>query len=475
MAQEFPEADMTKLLFVNFAARGLKNQLNAQKNEVQRLWPWTQSADITGLTGFQYKTDNLSAEYRNLSEISKVNYIPSIIGFFVDSIRVVGFTRKGEAIPQLWDAWNKHDMAQKSSSQMKAALEYGEGLLYTSIGVDGEPTKSVAVNPAKFSAFRTNFNDTLPSHVIEDLGNNLYKVYDNKYIYSLSIPDEEDRNVEFLNIQENGLNRMPFCSVVPNWDIVKETRQSEVDRAINTQKLIFKSIWDTLATSHSQGFKVRYITGVELPDEEFDENGNPVTQNAKNYLQQLRQDSLLVTPNKDAQIGTLPETPIDGLLKGVESAITHMATTMFVPLYVFNQGLSNIGLETANIANQSTVGKLNGLITRITAPIRYQASLLLAAEGLEVPQEEIEVQFAPVNTLLLSQFVDALGKTVALLGFPGEVLWSSLVKQGAITPQQLEQAYIVRDKKEAAQAQFDSQLFGTTPEPSSLPEPSVEV
>lgn len=472
--EELPQEDYFRYSLMLQFAQPLREQLDKQKTNVETLYPWTTSTDLQKMTGFIYKSEGLSPELRALSELTKVNYIPVIVNYLTNALQVSGITKDGRSYTDAWKIWNTQEMSQKEKWLYKNTLNYAEGIAIVKRSWDGKGQVEIA-SPQKILASRFNFNDRYVSYAIEtvNLDKRLYKIYDDKYIYTLRFSKQAKTEPTVELVEEHGFSRCPVVSILNDFDIVREKAVGEVEPYINAQKLIFKTLWDAQATSHSQGFKVRYITGIELPDEDFDEEtGAPLTNNAAKYLAEVRMDSLLVSPNKDAKIGTLPETPIEGLLKNVEASVQHLAAISTTPFYILQQTLSNISTDTAITATQNTRNKIADRQQRFGAGIRNIISLLMELDGEFTEPEELQVIWKATDSTQLAAYADAWGKMKTSLEIPAKAFWNKLTDVG-FTPEDIELAWELDAERAAQERRFSDAVIGSVGDASDagLPEP----
>lgn len=476
--EEFPQEDLPRLVYLYDNAKDLQSQLETQKNEVNRLHPWTQSNSIDELSSFSWRSDDINPELRELANLTKVNYIPVITNYLTNALQVSGITREGRSYSDAWGRWVANEMPQKEKWLYKNCFNYAESVAIVKIGWDGH-AQVKASNPLKVTVFKFDINDAFPSFAIEETNakKGKYSIYDDRYIYHVTIKNGgKNAGIVIDGIESHGFTRCPVVSYLNEYDLVKETATGEVSPYINAQKLIFKTLWDAEATSHSQGFKVRYITGIELPDEEFDEDGNPITNRAKKYLAEVRMDSLIISPNKDARIGTLPETPIDGLLNNVEAAVQHLAAISTTPFYILQQTLSNISTDTAITATQNTRNKIADRQQRFGSAHRNLISLLMEAEGKYISPEEIQIVWKATDATQLAAYADAFGKIASQLKVPAKAFWNKLTDIG-FTPEEIEYAHELAAQEEQANRAFNDAVIGSVSDQANagLPEPTDEV
>lgn len=469
---EFPEEDLARLNLALGLSKNLSEQLEANKNRVGDLYPWTQSSDLSELTGFIHASDDLSPELRNLASLTKINYLPVVVNYLTNAMSVAGISRDGTAYTPAWEQWQATNMPNKEKWIYNNAFSFAESIIVIGFGTDGRPAVRVT-NPSKIAGFKFNWNDDVPSYVMEQVNakDAIYDIYDDKYIYRVKI-QPSSTVPELQSITIHGFNVIPVVSYLNDFDWVREVSVGEIGPYINAQKLIFKSLWDAQATSHSQGFKVRYITGVEFPEEEVDDDGNPTTERAKKYLQQIRMDSLIVAPNKDARIGVLPETSIDGLLKNVEANVQHLATTSNTPFFVLQQQVANISTDTANVMTQNTRNKIRDRRLRFGAAHRRLISLYMFVLGEDVKPEEISITWAATDPVQMGAFMDALGKGVAMLKIPYRATWNKLQDIG-FTPEDIAYAIELDDEAQRQNNALMGSVLGAQADMDNagLPEP----
>jgi hypothetical protein len=226
---------------------------------------------------------------------------------------------------------------------------------------------------------------------------------------------------------------------------------SDIAQVIPTQDAVNKLIADMMISAEFNAFQQRYLTGVELAEDE-------TTQKMVNDLMSGA-SRLWNATNPDAKFGAFPETDLKGFVAGIELLIQHIAArTRTPPHYLLGQS-----------GNFPSGDSLKATETGLVAKVRkkhlffgeaWEEAIRLAFQlrgdttrGLATDAETI---WKDPESRSFGELVDGLVK-LATIGVPEEFLWS----KAGYSPQEIARMQEIQAEKLAAQAAAAAALAST--------------
>jgi len=179
-----------------------------------------------------------------------------------------------------------------------------------------------------------------------------------------------------------------------------------------------------LVAQHFGAFKQRWIIGWLAETEE----------------QRLKASaSLLFTVDEtpsDVQIGEWTETKLDGYIESREATLRHMATISQTPAHELIGQLVNLSAEALRAAEASKRQAITENQTVMGESHEQALGLAGRYMGADV-DPSAEVRWRDTEARALGQLVDALGKSVALLGIPPQALWDRVADAMGVSNQEV--------------------------------------
>lgn len=365
-------------------------------------------------------------EHRDLAELAKTPWLGLVVtnvsqSMYVDGYRSPVDESDTEASP--WAIWHANDLDGRQVAIHRAMLAYGSAYGLALPGVDqmtGEPMPRLrGVSPRRMLAFYNDpAEDDYPHVAIRaevSRGSNVYRIYDEDAVHYLG---EEVDGLRYIDYRTHDIGVCPVVRFCNQLDLDGRT-PGEVEPFIPVAKRVNKTTYDRLLTQHFNSWKVRTVTGMEEIEDEDAEAARMLV---------LRQGDLLMSDNPDTKFGTLPESPLDGLIKSEEQAIKTLAAVSQTPVHAMVGDLINLSAEALAAARstldakvserQKPTGKTWDRFLRLGAHI--------AGDEAAAIDVSAHVTWADTSIRSLAEAADALGKMATMLGVPPRALWGRI-------------------------------------------------
>lgn len=402
---------------------------------------------------------------------------------------VEGYSRMGSedddvvADPEEWDVWRSSNFRALQTTTFKTSLKYGAAYVAldgVSDETDDELRLRLLSTRRTVAYFDDPVNDMIPKYAltIRDFGNRanagIAVLYDDEKVTYYDFQNGEFKNPKVFphTLGECPVVRFP-C------ELDDEGRATGIiSPLMAAQDRINQTAFDLLVTQAFGSFKVRWAAGL-TGDPYMDADGNPVLDEngfIKYKPMEVSQSRLWATPDANVRFGTMDETPLDGFIEALESAVKSFAVQSYVPPHSLLGSLANLSGETIEAAMGQTNRFTHMLRVFWSESIRQLMRLVRNAEGIDPGEDwDDEVRWRDTSEQTAAQVVDALGKASQMLGVPGEALWSripnvtdaELRKMRALKNDQENQDYDVSEDLEDAaerEVQQDTLPFFSTSE-----------
>lgn len=368
-------------------------------------------------------------EYRELVARAQTPYLGLVVTACAQSLYVEGYRRSSDpddAVP--WGYWQANGMDARQIPIHRGALAYG--LCYETVlpGVDDQG-KAIpvmrGVSPRKMMAFYEDpAEDLWPEYAMRadcvsaaDKGLWKVRVYDDTYVYTLSC-ESGGGNLEYVTEEAHDVGVCPVVRFANMLDL-EGRAEGEVVPLIPLQGRIDQGIFDRLVIQRFAAWTVRYITGMEKPDNKSEEQAS---------AQALKISDLLITEDPQSKVGSLPPSPLDGHIAAHDSDLKDLAAVSQTAPHYLLGSLVNLSAEALaaaetgatrkKIERQHTFGESHEQALRLGASIMGDTE----AAG----DHEAQVRWRNTSSRSLAQAADALGKMVQMLGWPAEMAWEQL-------------------------------------------------
>jgi len=367
-------------------------------------------------------------ELKALVELAKTPWLSLVVTNVAQAMRVDGYrTPESRDDSRSWRLWQANGLGRRQGAVHRAMLAYGCSYATAAPGVDdltGNPMAVLrGVSPRKMLAFYTDpAEDDWPVYALRSTGPGQWWLTDAEATYVLRPgPDLSPGVLGRLTVTDTRPHTAGVCPVVrfTNMLDLDGRTDGEIEPVIPLAKRINKTTYDRLMIQHFNSWKVRTVAGMAEPD------GDEAATRAK---LKLRHDDLLVAEDPDTKFGTLPETPLDGMIRAYETDIKTLAASTQTPVHALTGDMINLSAEALAAARAELDAKVAE--RRLSAGESWAQLLRLGAhiDGDREAAADVmaEVTWADTSVRSLATAADALGKMATMLGVPPAALWSRI-------------------------------------------------
>lgn len=411
---------------IEAAASTLRTQLlpafRTQKAKADRVDRWHRwDHDLP------YTPSNPDREFRQLSERAPTAWGTLVVtavaqGLFVEGYRATDAAGDSTA----WKHWQRNQMDSRQAGLHRAALTYGMAFALVTPGEDeftGEPVPRIrGMSPRRMIAlYEDNTSDVWPQVALRIEpgkspvdGRNGWEchVIDDQHITTFwTGASASDKAFEFLRQVEHGLG---VCPVVKYSNISDLDGRAigEIEPIVSILARIDQTTMDRIMVQRFSSWKVRTISGMELPDKNTDAE-----------KLRLSMEDILVAKDADTKFGTLDETPLDGFIKAKDSDIRDLAAVSQTPPHHLLGQMANLSAEALVAAESALSAKKDE--RQHSFGESHEQTLRLAAhvagETAAAADFESQVVWKDTQSRSLAQAADAIQKLKAA-GVPLEIL-----------------------------------------------------
>lgn len=327
--------------------------------------------------------------------------------------RVYSATRGPDSVDPFWEPWRRNDLKTRQIAIHRAALAYG--LAYTTVLPGDSGAVVTGVSPRQMLAvYADPAEDEFPMYAIRQIPqvtSTLWRVLDEEQVYYLG--QDQGGRLEFIEARTHDMGVCPAVRYANQLDL-EGRAPGEVEPLIPVAGRLNKTDYDRLLAQHYNSWKVRTATGL-------DESAN--TPDTK---MRLRQQDVL-TGGEGVEFDTLDETPLDGFVKAHDSDLEALAGVSQTPVTAYGKVI-NVSAEGLVELRASLRAKVHERQTAFGGSHVRTLRLSAIAERRadDAADFTIEPRWADVEATTLAQAVDALGKTVTMLGVPAELVWDRI-------------------------------------------------
>jgi hypothetical protein len=212
----------------------------------------------------------------------------------------------------------------------------------------------------------------------------------------------------------NPLGVVPVVALVNRASLVSPYGQSEFMNVIPQQDAVNKLLADMLVASEFIAFPQRYVTGMEIPEDENGQTRAPF---------QIAIDKLLIAEDPAAKFGTLSAGDLQNYVTGIETLVQHIASQTRTPPHYFYLG--------GNFPSGDAIKSAEtGLVAKARRKMRFYGEaweevMRLCFKVLDDPRGDItdgETIWGDPEYRSESELADALIKRSSI-GVPRQQLW----------------------------------------------------
>lgn len=377
---------------------------------------------------------NSTREYRELASRSESGWGGLIVTSVAQTLYVDGFRRAADpenAKP--WRYWQANGMDARQGAIYRGAL--GHGLSYGTVLPGRDFTKQSMPVMRGVSAreglavFDDPAQDELPEYFLRcrptlKRGERGWKVtlLDDEVQWSLMVRGNGEQFTQPTIELEHGLGFCPAVRFANQLDLEGRS-PGEIEPHIPLLARLNQDTFDRLVVQRFAAWVVRYVTGMSM-EETIDATGE-TRQEAK---LRLAAEDILTVSSPDARVGSLPASPLDGLIAAGEADQKTLAAVTQTPAHELLGSMANLSAEALAAARASQTAKSDERKTSFGESIELMLRIAAIVDKDEESGNDVAAQVFWRDTSIrsLSQAADALGKLATMLGVPFEMLWEKI-------------------------------------------------
>ncbi len=365
-------------------------------------------------------------EVRVMARSSRVNIMPIVVNSLVQSTFVEGFRDKGEdEDAEVWAAWQANRMDARQSAIHRAT--YGYGAAYAVV-LPGDPQPVIrGVSPRALTTIYGEDPDW-PMWALENAGNDLWKLYDDKAIYYVELNEAKAKPPEFIERRDHELGVCPVVRYLDEHDLDEDEEvepadsksypptRGQVAPLMPLQDQIDLTTFGLQIAQHYTGFRQRYIIGWTAETE-----AETLKVGAGRIL------AIDESPEGEngVRVGEFSQTDLTGFIESREASLRHAATLSQTPVHELIGELVNLSAEALAAAEAGRDRKVGERHTSLGEAHEQMFWLVGRAQGIDV-SEDSEVKWRDTSARAFAATVDGLGKIAQMLQVPPEELWERI-------------------------------------------------
>ena len=376
-------------------------------------------------------------EYRTLQEVAKTPWARLVVTEVAQSLFVEGYRHGNDAENSpVWDKiWQPNGNDARQIGVHRGALNHGVSYVSVIPGVapfGGEKlsiTRGISARKG-IALFRDDpldpedewpllfihvdqIRDSQTHGIVERM-----RIIDEEMIYTVDYDREDSERFTFVSEQRHGTGVVPVIRFANMLDL-EGASMGEIEPVLPLLRRIDQDAFDRLIVQRYQSWQIRTVTGMEKPS---------TKDQAAAEAMKMRVNDLLIAENENARFGTLPVTPMDGLIGARDSDIRDLAAVTQTPPHHL-LGLSpNVSAEGLVEAQASLMRKIEE--RKESFGDSWERVLRLAAHQMGMASEaadfSAEIRWRDTESRSLNQVADSLGKMAKLLGVPVQMLWERI-------------------------------------------------
>lgn len=394
----------------------LKPLLTSEASRVANLSRWL----VPGKMPTPRIKPQAKPEHRYLANMSCTPWLALVVDSMVQALSVSGYRSSEDmSAPNegAWLSWLGSRMPTRQYALYRDVLGYGSAYVSVLPGrlLDGT-TRAVwrlwgAANMV--TVYDSPTSDEYPAYALGRDGDT-YWFCDQTAYHRLAI---DGTRITVLETVEHNLGVVPVVRYTDNMDL-QGNISPPMEGLIPLVTRMSKNVYDRLLTQHHNSWRVKTITGLDIPESVDDQN---------KMMLQLSQDDILVAEDPDARFGSLPETVLDSFINAAQEDLKTLAAVSCTPIYALTGTVANLSADAITATRSAFVQKIQ---TKQEILGASHAQALRLASFIEGDLESASNYAAQVHwdsrePVSLSQVADALSK-LAPLGIPREALFTML-------------------------------------------------
>ncbi|QUI30676.1 phage portal protein [Streptomyces alfalfae] len=403
------------------------------------------------------------SQARHLNEFGHVfeKWRDNFCGLIIDSVNermaIDGFRMTDEpaADADAREIWQRNHMDAESNAGHLDAMVQGSAYAVVWADQDNQPTITLESAENVVVQYKPGSRRELEAAAkfyTDDWGRNWATVWFSNRVWTFAAGTFGWANPSQARSVKNPLGEVP---VVPLNNRARLTGDpiSDLSTVIPLQDAVNKIVSDALLASEYAAWPQRYVTGLEIVE---DDNGNPVEPF------KIAVDKLLQAEDPNAKFGQFEAADLGNYVKLADMLVQHMASTSRIPFHYFlNGGVVPSG-ESITAAEAGLIAKTRERMLHFGEA--WEKVMRLCFKVLKDKRAEAygaEVIWRDPENRTESQHIDALLK-LKMVGVPTD----QLLSDAGYTPQQIERFRVMREED----ARIEMELAKKYPMPTQQPE-----
>lgn len=361
-------------------------------------------------------------EVREMAQRARINVIEVVVDSLTQSLFVDGFRiPRQDTNLAVWDVWQANRMDRGQSGVHRAGNAYGTSYVVVMPG-DGPIPTMRGVSPRRMTALYGDDPDW-PRFALERLSVDVYRLYDEDAVYTVTKESDFGGRFELLDIFEHGMGNPPvvrFRDQV-DLDVDDEVDIGAFDRLTMGQVAPLQSLQDQIdlttfglmVAQHFSAFKQRYILGWVAETEA--------------EMMKASASTMMTFEDHpdDVSLGEFDQTDLKGYIESRQESARFAATLSQTPVHELIGQMINLSAEALAAAEAGKDRKVEERKTSFGESWEQVFGLVGELIGEDVPDDS-EVVWRDTSARAFAAVVDGLGKLAQMLGVPPQELWERI-------------------------------------------------
>lgn len=415
--------------------RELAELRNGEKPRINRIYSYLRNKQ-----SFYWLPTGVPTEVRRMAEISRVNVLRFIVDASVQSLFVDGYRAPQQTDNEaVWDAWQANRMDARQTSAHRSAFAYGASYVTVLPGDTGPVIRPVG--PRRMTAIYGDDDDWATWALEErNMGRStLYRLFDDEAVYW--VRRDADGRYDLDGLAEHGVGVVPVVRLRDRYEVDDEVI-GQVEPYIELQDQVNLTTFSLLVAQHYGAHRQRYVIGWLADSEE---------EALKASAQRLW---MFEDDPEDVKVGEFEQTDLNGYIESREASLRHLATISQTPVHELLGQMANLSAEALAAARDSHTRRLEE--HKSVLGESWEQALALAGEMMgQEPDPQAWVRWRDMEGRSLAQTVDALGKSVEMLGIPPQAMWERFADALGAPQQEVERWRALSEEGDGMQQIID--------------------
>lgn len=308
----------------------LDSKLSGQKGTAQRYADYYDSKN----TNLQFAQMRFKEAFGDLFAGWQVNFCPLIVDSISERLRVAGFrmTDEPDADKDAWDIWQRNFMDSDSNATHIDALTLGSA--YATVWRD-PVTEQPIITPESALEMYVQYEPGSRRKVVaalkrwrDDWGTEFATLWQPDDVWTSkarSLDGSQFLNWNDAKHEKNPLGRVPVVPLA-NRTRLRADPFSELEPITPLADAISKIAADALVASEYAAYPQKYITGMELEEDENGKTKSPF---------QLAIDRLLISEDPQTAFGQFQAADLGNYVKLIDNYVASIAAISRIPFHYF--------------------------------------------------------------------------------------------------------------------------------------------